>query len=251
MGYIYKITNKENGKVYIGQTVKVTPTDRYSQHRYLATHPEQEKTASYLHRSMAKHGLDSFTFEVIEEVENSELDNREIYWIKEYNSLIPNGYNVSSGGGGTPGFSRPQTPEEKEKRSISNKQFYIDHPEQKEIMSERTKKLWENEEYREKVTQGVHKFYKEHPDMFKGENNPMYGKKHTEEALEKIRAHAATRKLPVAQLDKDTYEVIQVFDGVKDAERALGVSHGWLSKAAKADKIAYGYRWKFLEKCND
>lgn len=82
--------------------------------------------------------------------------------------------------------------------------------------------------------------------MFKGENNPMYGKHHTEEALAKIRAHAATRKLKIAQLDKDSLEIIQVFDGVKDAEKALGVSHGWLSKAAKQDKVAYGFRWKFL-----
>jgi hypothetical protein len=57
--------------------------------------------------------------------------------------------------------------------------------------------------------------------MFKGENNPMYGKKHTEESLKKIRAHAATRKLQIAQLDKDTLEIIRIFDGVKDAEKAL------------------------------
>jgi hypothetical protein len=75
----------------------------------------------------------------------------------------------------------------------------------------------------------------------------MYGKKHTEEALEKIRTHAATRKTPIAQLDKNTLETIQIFDGVKDAEKALGVSHGWLSKAAKQDKVAYGYRWKFIK----
>lgn len=74
----------------------------------------------------------------------------------------------------------------------------------------------------------------------------MYGKHHTEDALTKIRAHAATRKIKIAQLNKDTLEVIQIFDGVKDAEKALGVSHGWLSKAAKADKVAYGYRWKFI-----
>lgn len=82
--------------------------------------------------------------------------------------------------------------------------------------------------------------------MFKGKNNPMYGKHHTEAALEKIKAHAATRKLKIAQLNKDTLEIIRIFDGVKDAEKALNVSHGWLSKAARQNKIAYGFRWKFL-----
>ena len=33
---------------------------------------------------------------------------------------------------------------------------------------------------------------------------------------------------------------------LKDAEKALNVSHGWLSKAARQNKIAYGFRWKFL-----
>lgn len=126
------------------------------------------------------------------------------------------------------------------------KQYYIDHPEKRQEITERTKELWQNEEYRNKVTESNKKFYQEHSNLFKGENNPMYGKKHTEEALEKIRAHAATRKQKIAQLDKDNLEIIQVFDGIKDAEKALNVSHGWLSKAARNDKVAYGFRWKFL-----
>ena len=76
----------------------------------------------------------------------------------------------------------------------------------------------------------------------------MYGKHHTEEALEKIRNHAATRKNKIAQLDKDTLEIINIYDGIKDAEKALGVSHGWISKAARQDKIAYGYKWKLMQK---
>ena len=96
------------------------------------------------------------------------------------------------------------------------------------------------------MTESNKKFYSEHPDKFKGENNPMYGKHHTEEALEKIRNHAATRKNKIAQLDKDTLEIINIYDGIKDAEKALGVSHGWISKAARQDKIAYGYKWKLM-----
>lgn len=246
MGYIYKITNNINNKIYIGQTIKERPTDRFSQHRYLARHSKQEKGISYLHQAMAKYGVDNFTFEVIENIENDKLNEREQYWIAQYNSLVPQGYNLTIGGEGTPEYSRPQTLEEREKRKQSNKQFYIDHPEALQKISERTKKLWENEEYRKKVTESNKRFAQEHPDLNKGQNNPMYGKHHTEEALTKIRAHAATRKTKIVQLDKDTLEEIQVFDGIKDAEKALGASHGWLSKAARANKIAYGYRWKFI-----
>lgn len=248
MGYIYKITNKINGMVYVGQTTKQKPTDRFSQHRYLARHPEQEKHASYLHRAMAKYGVDNFSFEVLEEVRSEDLNDREQYWIKSLNCLSPNGYNLTIGGDGTQGFARPQTVEEKIKRQQSNKKFYVDHPEARKEASERTKELWKDNKFREKVTKGIHAFYDSHPDMFKGEKNPFYGKHHTEENLEKIRIAAKKRQLPIAQLNKDTLEIIKIYNGVKEAERTLGVSHGWLSKAAKLGKVAYGYRWKFLQK---
>lgn len=249
MAYIYKITNNINQMIYVGLTTKKRPTDRFSQHRYIARHPgRQEDTKhSYLYPAMRKYGLENFSFEIIEECSPEELDERERYWIVKLNSKAPNGYNLTDGGrAGVSGFSRPQTVEERLKRQQANKQYYLEHPEAREQIRERTKELWKNPEYREKVTLSNQKFYQEHPDKFKGENNPMYGKKHTEEALEKIRAHAATRKTKIVQLDKDTLEEIQIFDGIKDAEKALGVSHGWLSKAAKADKIAYGFRWKFI-----
>lgn len=246
MGYIYKIINIKNQKIYIGQTIKKRPTDRFSQHKYLALHPQQEKNISYLHRAMKSDGIDNFKFEIIEQVDNLLLNEREKYWIKQYNSLAPNGYNLTVGGQGTLGFSRPQSQEERNKKGNSVKKYYQNYPQAREKVSQRTKELWKDPEYREKVISSNKKFYQQHPDMFKGKNNPMYGKHHTEEALEKIRAHAATRKLKIAQLNKDTLEIIQIFDGVKDAEKALNVSHGWLSKAARQNKIAYGFRWKFL-----
>ena len=248
MGYIYKIVNNLNQKSYIGQTTKQRPKDRFSQHKYLARHPEQEKNISYLHRSMNKYGVQNFTFEIIEQTENSLLNQREIYWIDYYNTLIPNGYNLTTGGEGTPGFSRHQSEEQKKKKRESIKEYYKNNPQIKEEKSKRTSQLWKNPEYRKKVTQSNKEFYKNHPNKFKGENNPMYGKHHTQQALEKIRAHAATRKIQIAQLDKETLKVIQIFDGIKDAERALNVSHGWLSKAARQNKIAYGFRWKILQK---
>ena len=113
MGYIYKITNKLNNKVYIGQTRSARPTDRYAKHKYIASHLEKEKHVSLIHRAMNKYGLDNFTFEIIEEVENNLLNKKEMEYIQIYNSLVPNGYNLTKGGEGTLGFSRPQSEEEK------------------------------------------------------------------------------------------------------------------------------------------
>lgn len=247
MGYIYKITNDVNDKVYIGQTIKIRPTDRWSQHKYIATHLDQEKGISILHRAMNKYGVDKFHFEIVEEIANDQLDEHEQYWIQQYQSIEPNGYNITAGGSGTLGYSRPQTVEEKEKRRISNILYYEMHPEIKEKRSQQTKILWENMDYRQRVTESNKKFYAEHPDKFKGKNNPFYGQHHTEESLKKIHAAAKKRQNQIAQLDKDTLEIIQIFDGIKEAERALNISHGWLSKAARMNKVAYGYRWKIIQ----
>ena len=249
MGYIYIITNQLNNKKYVGQTSKVNPQLRYNQHKYCASHPETGNgNISYLHRAMAKYGIENFSFEIIEEVDNSLLDEKECYWIKALNTLMPNGYNMTEGGEGTKGFSRIQTEEEKEIKRQAMKNFYKNHPEEKEKLKERTTELWKNEKYRQKVTEGVHRFYQDEANRnkFKGENNPMYGKKHTQESLEKMKKHCEQYKLKIAQLDKDSLEIIQIFDGIRDAEAALNVSHGWISKAARQNKIAYRYRWKFL-----
>ena len=79
MGYIYKIENLLNHKIYIGQTTKERATDRFSQHRYLARHLEQETSISYLHRAMNKYGVHNFSFEVIEKTEDYVLNEREQY----------------------------------------------------------------------------------------------------------------------------------------------------------------------------
>lgn len=94
MGYIYKITNSINGKVYIGQTVK-TLQKRFIQHKNNCTKSYFSQLAIY--KAFNKYGIDNFVFEKIEEIPNKLLDEREKYWIEEYDSYF-NGYNSTLGG---------------------------------------------------------------------------------------------------------------------------------------------------------
>lgn len=96
MGYIYKIINQINGKVYIGQTSK-TIKERFEGHKKKALeHPNR-----YLYDAMNHYGFDSFTIEQIEECPDECLDEKEIFWIAQYDSTNPNiGYNLTIGGGG-------------------------------------------------------------------------------------------------------------------------------------------------------
>lgn len=94
MGIIYKVTNQENGKIYIGQTIQ-TLRERKTKHYYKTT---QEEYTTHFINALRKYPKESFTWEIIEELETQEeLNEREKYWIHYYNS-IEEGYNTKDGG---------------------------------------------------------------------------------------------------------------------------------------------------------
>lgn len=97
MGFIYKVTNTVNGKVYIGQTRRDIPT-RWHEHQYYSFHKGRGYN-SILHAAMRKYGTEPFIIEQVEECPVGKLEERERYWIKYYNSTV-NGYNISTGGKG-------------------------------------------------------------------------------------------------------------------------------------------------------
>lgn len=93
-GFIYKITNNVNGKVYIGQTIQ-TIKERFYQH--CATKCSDSVLNMAIHKAIKKYGKSNFTIEVIEEVDKDSLNDREKFWIEYYNSYN-NGYNSTRGG---------------------------------------------------------------------------------------------------------------------------------------------------------
>jgi group I intron endonuclease len=96
---IYKITKKENGKSYIGQSNDINR--RFQEHKNKVDIPVEI--------AIQKYGSDAFTFEIIEECELKELDNREIYWIAYYNTYKGIGYNCNPGGGNNRGENNGRT----------------------------------------------------------------------------------------------------------------------------------------------
>ena len=93
-GFIYKITNTINSKSYIGQTIQ-NVKERFYQH--CATKCSKVVSNMAIHRAIKKYGKSNFTVEVIEEIDSTNLNDRERYWIKYYNSYN-NGYNSTKGG---------------------------------------------------------------------------------------------------------------------------------------------------------
>lgn len=99
--WIYKITNIQNNKVYIGQTIRPIK-DRFHRHVNDALNNNLD---THFARAIRKYGKDSFIIEIIDEAINqTELNQKEQYWIQYYNS-IQDGYNetdaISKCGGNT------------------------------------------------------------------------------------------------------------------------------------------------------
>lgn len=100
-GYIYCITNNVSGKRYIGQTDR-TIKDRYSEH---IRKSKYNKDNQYLYTSMKKYGLNNFSVVEVEKVVSKNKDSldlmlneKEIFYIKSYNTRKPHGYNMTDGG---------------------------------------------------------------------------------------------------------------------------------------------------------
>lgn len=91
MGYIYKITNKVDRKIYVGQTIQILE-DRWRKHRNVGSN------CRYLKRAFNKYGIDNFEFKLICVCFDEDLDKYEIQYMEKYNSMVPNGYNLRKGG---------------------------------------------------------------------------------------------------------------------------------------------------------
>lgn len=101
MGTIYKIENNINGKIYIGQTIQELKI-RFKRHCSFSALSEAEANMP-IKKAIKKYGKENFTISVIEECDDSIINEREIFWIEKYDSF-KNGYNATLGGGGLYGY---------------------------------------------------------------------------------------------------------------------------------------------------
>lgn len=83
---IYKIENTLNHKVYIGQSVHIER--RWKEHCYPSCN-------SVIGKAIKQDGKENFTFQVLKECDVEQLDELELFYIKKFNSIVPNGYNVT------------------------------------------------------------------------------------------------------------------------------------------------------------
>lgn len=169
---IYKISNLQNGKVYIGQSVDINA--RWSNHR---SELKRNKHGNlFLQRSWNKYGEQSFEFSIIERDSQENLNERETYWCNFFKETLGKDkvYNL-----GHTGIKSTMSENQRHLISNSKKEFYKNHPEALKQMSvERSGKM--NPMY------GV-----------SGAKHPRFGKTHTEEVRKIMSEKAKGRKMSV------------------------------------------------------
>lgn len=146
-GKIYKITNKENGLIYVGCTIN-SLKKRFGEH---LTRCFTSEYKSKLYNSMKKYGQDTFTIELIEECDLSVIYETEKKYIESYDSYN-NGLNSTFGGEGCLGYTHSTEIKFKISKSLKNgnshkgktyEELYGDRAEeQKEKRKLSVKKSW-------------------------------------------------------------------------------------------------------------
>lgn len=147
---VYKLTNKINGKCYIGQSINIKK--RIENHMCLngAKVPGQVAYEYPIYRAIRKYGRENFEWEVLEECTVEELEERELYYITKYRS-IEDGYNQTNSTANP--ILEPKIMEKAIKNMTLNHRTIEHREKQREI----TKKLWEDETYRGNVIRGIKK----------------------------------------------------------------------------------------------
>lgn len=179
-GQIYLITNIATSKQYVGQAVthrnnhnKYRPfgyMGRFRDHISEALCNTKKKQCRYLNNSIRLYGADKFKVELLYTCPVEELDSWESHYIKEYNSLYPNGYNLTLGGKVFRAINESVcelTPTTPGKRGGCKERT----PETRKKMSERLCEVMGTEENRKRqmsVTQNQHKNQKF--ERFRGES---------------------------------------------------------------------------------
>jgi group I intron endonuclease len=156
---IYCIENLVNGKRYIGKGKNIISR---------MNHPH--KSSTYLFNAINKYGNENFHRYIIEYCEPEMLAEREQYYIREWKTKAPNGYNLTDGGEGC------LNPSEETRRKMSESRSGENHPLFGKTRSEETRR----------------KMRENHSDV-SGENNGFFGKTHSEETRKKMSESAKNR----------------------------------------------------------
>lgn len=257
MGYIYKITNIETGKCYIGETVQ-DYNRRWNKHINSLNYREG---CPLLKTAMKKHGIEKFKFEILIVCFDEDLVKYEKEYIKRYNSIAPNGYNILTGGqigDGKVGYKH--TEETIQKIKEKGRIFRESHPDHFETYREKHKesmakidlssKVKNSEKYqqaiREKRVGGNTHLHKEKTNKKISESLKKYYQSiDISERNKNRKVNTLSMNRAVNQYDKDG-NFLNEYISISEAGRVTGIKKSNIDHVvAGRNKTAGGFIWKY------
>ncbi|KKN76958.1 hypothetical protein LCGC14_0364500 [marine sediment metagenome] len=185
---IYKVTNKINGKFYVGQTINGLAW-RKNEHLKSA----QRSVNNHFHSALIKHGKENFNWEVLCICYSvNVLNEMEQHYIALYNSMN-DGYNMTSGG---ENYTVSEETREKMRKANAGKNNPM-YGKKRDLKGEKHPHygIKNTVETKKKMSDARILYLKNNPDkILKGKNNPMWGRKMSEETKTKMINNLPDRK---------------------------------------------------------
>jgi group I intron endonuclease len=245
MAYIYRILNKITKKCYIGETKCLDVTRRWNQHK--KTIENNKDCCPALRDAVIKYGIENFIFTVIIVCFDDDRFKYEKEFIIKYNSISPNGYNLTNGGEGGGGFQGKKHSDEV-KNKIKNilKQKYIDNPGLKKQMSERNKIVMKTPEVREKIKNGISKSEK-YQKAIRATRTPTVKIK-ISEGLKKYHNENKNKIKPIKiKQYNNNNDLLNEYTSISEASKESSVTRKAISLYLREKtKTAGGFIWKYV-----
>lgn len=225
---IYKITNQLNNKFYIGQSVNIK--NRWKQHR-------SSNDNMPIHLAIRKYGVDNFKFEIIEECQQDELDEREIYWIGYYDGYNnKNCYNATRGGEGA--MHPVKLTDEQVIEIIKLLQQGLTNTVIASYFDVSIKTISDINVGKSRAIEGM--IYPIRKNKY-GEKQLIKKEKEFTESGKLVQKYHSN---VVLQYDRNTNELIKEFPSIREAARQIGCNPNAISKAIKSNShFSMGFLW--------
>jgi group I intron endonuclease len=224
------IKNKINGQLYIGQSIRSNIFDRWREHKTC----KKNSLGNYLYNAYIKYGIENFDYKLICICFDNDCNKFEEEYIKKYNTLYPNGYNLKSGGNN-------------HKLSEAIKQL-IREKNIGKISPNKGKKI--SEEQKQKLRQSA---------LFWNSNNKITKSCETKEKIsESLKNFHIKNKVKNKRCVKvEKYDLnnnyIKTYNSINEAAIDVGITQMMINRASSNEekysqyKTAKGFIWKRIE----
>ena len=248
---IYCFVNKINGKKYVGQAQDIF--DRKNQHKYRAFIETDSGYRMAFHAAIRKYGWNSFDFYILQLCNIEDLDRKEDHWIYKLDTKTPKGYNIITK---NHQYRKKKQQQIKTKKKNKLPDDEIDLVLIDKILTTSFEAVAKEYGYtsgnaikKRLLAKGIPNKKKQLFEYWKkhtGKEHPLILKqKMRQKEKEKHNKKFAPKK--VAQIEKNSNNIVAIFPSTKEAQRQTGISSGRISECARGIyKYAGGYIWRYM-----